>query len=414
LEIKNEKQQKTSKISWIVFFASLAVAIPTLIGFLFPALIVSLTTSTPDEMVNPLELSKFFSIFIAANLLVLGIYLMYSSQNLPAKIQRSIKFIFDFEVSQRISLLVILILLSVYIAFSFHELEDPKMWADFVFIELALEGWPYEDIHDLSLWYNLHVKNSLLYLSENIFQNIKAVPFIASILLVFLTYLFTVQITKKRFAGLVAMAIVLQSHTFLRYDTTPTYANFSTLFYLLSLYLINKKWHFSPFTFVLSVFSKTITLLFLPMTFFFTYRANISKKQKIYTAISYVAIIVIGVIVMFVFDITLQEDLRTTGISPKEFLTGIASIGFSLRFDELFLIFLLPLIFGLFMASKKGTKHADAVLFLMMGILLSIPIASFVGMTNQPYRLIPFIVFFAVGVGTLLTTKLANRSDNSP
>jgi len=223
-----------------------------------------------------------------------------------------------------------------------------------------------------------------------------------------------VQITNKRFAGLVAMAIVLQSHTFLMYDTTSTYANFSTLFYLLSLYLISKKWHFSPFTFVVSAFSKIVTLMFLPMTFFFTYRANISKKQKIYTAISYVVIIAGGVVVIFLFDITLEEDLGARSISIKEFWTGITSIGFSLRFDELFLIFLLPLIFGLFMASKKGTKQADAVLFLMMGVLLSIPIASFFGMTNQPYRLIPFIVFFAVGVGTLLSSNLVNRSVNSP
>jgi len=150
------------------------------------------------------------------------------------------------------------------------------------------------------------------------------------------------------------------------------------------------------------------------MTFFFTYRSGISKKQKIYLAISYVVIIAGGVVVMFVFGITLEEDLGTRGISIKEFWTGLASIGYSLRFDELFLIFLLPLIFGLFMASKKGTKQADAVLFLMMGILLSIPIASLLGMTNQPYRLVPFIVFFAVGVGTLLSSKLVNRSIDSP
>jgi len=354
LEIKKE-QQKTSKITWIVFFTALAIAIPTLIGFLFPALIVSLTTSTPDEMVNPLELSKFFSIFIAANLLVLGFYLMYSSQNLPAKIQRSIKFIFNFEVSKRVSLIVILILLSLYIGFSYHELSELELWGDFIFVEAGLQGWPFDNPADIGN-YHLHTKNALLYISENIFQNFKVVPFIASILLVFLTYIFTVQITKKRFAGLVAMAIVLQSHTFLFYDTTPTYSNFSTLFFLLSLYFITKKWQLSPIIFVLSVFSKMVTLLFLPMTFLFTYRANISKKQKIYTAILYVVIIVGGVVVMFLFDITLEEDLGTRGISTKDFWNGFASIGFSLRFDELFLIFLLPLIFGLFMASK-GLKN---------------------------------------------------------
>jgi len=337
---------------------------------------------------------------------------MYRSENLPSQVQRSIKFILNFEVSQRVSLLVILILLTVYVVFSFHELEEPERWIDYVIVLAILDGYPFDNVYDLS-GFHLHVKYFLLYISDNIFQNLKAVPFIGSTLLLFVTYLFTVQITKKRFAGLVAIAIVLQSQTFLRYDTTPTYANFHTLFYLLSLYLITKKWKFSPFTYILSIFSKFVTLMFLPMTLFFTYRASISKKHKIYTAISYGAIIAIGVIVVFSFDITL-EDFNSRGISSTEFWTGFASIGFSLRSDGLFLIFLIPLFSGLFIASRKGIKQADAVMFLILGALLSIPVASFLGMTNQPYRLIPFIVFFAVGVGTLLSGKLANRPKDSP
>jgi len=337
---------------------------------------------------------------------------MYRSKNLPSQVQRSIKFILNFEVSQRVSLFVILILLTVYVVFSFHELEEPEIWTDIIFVEAILDGWPFDNDYDL-LGFNLHVKYSLLYISENIFQNLNVIPFFASILLLFVTYLFTVQITKKRFAGLVALAIVLQSYIFLRYDTTPVYANFHTLFYLLSLYLITKKWHFSAFTYILSILSKHVTLMFLPMTLFFTYRAPISKKQKIYTAISYGAIIAIGVIVVFSFDITL-EDFSKRGISSTEFWTGFASIGFSLRYDGLFLIFLIPLFSGLFIASRKGIKQADAVMFLILWVLLSIPIASFFGITNQPYRLIPFIVFFAVGVGTLLSEKLVNRPEDSP
>jgi len=238
------KQKPKSFVSYAVFFASLAVAILIVSSLLFPALIVSLTTS-PDQLVNPFEPGVLFYPFFVANLLVLGIYLLYSSQNLPTLIQRSIKFIFNFEVSQRVSLLVIFILIGVYVAFSFNELNEPEDWPDFNFVILAIEGWPFENLHDLRP-FHLHAKNSLLYISEYVFQNFKVVPFIASIGLLFLTYLFTVQITKKRFAGLVSMTIVLHSHTFLWYDTTPTYTNFHTLFYLLSLYLISKKMAIFP------------------------------------------------------------------------------------------------------------------------------------------------------------------------
>jgi len=375
LEIKKSREQKTSLVSSVVFVTALAVAILSVLQLLFPALIVSLTTSTPAESLNPFELGVYFYPFIFANLLVLGIYFLYGSEKLPNLVQRLIKFIFNFEVSQRVSLLVILILLAIYVSFSFKELSEPDLWADFIFVKAILEGWPLDNIYDLTS-FNLHVRYSLLYISEYIFDNLNVVPFISSILLLFLTYLFTVQITKKRFAGLVAMVIVLQSYTFLRYDTTSTYTNFHTLFFVLSLYLMSKKWHFSPITYVLSIFSKHVTLLFFPMSLFFMYRADISKKQKFYLAISYGVIIIIGILAVFILGITL-EDLDSEGISFIEFWTGFASIGFSLRSDALFLIFLIPLIFGLFMVFRKGIKQADAILFLIIGALLSVPVASF-------------------------------------
>jgi len=141
------KQKPKSIASYTVFFGSLAVAIPIILSFLFPALIVSLTTSTPDETVKQFELGVLFFPFFAASLLVLGIYLMYTSENLPSLVQRSIKFIFKFEVSQKISLLVILILLVVYVSLSFHELYEPEEWPDFNNVLISIEGWPFENVN---------------------------------------------------------------------------------------------------------------------------------------------------------------------------------------------------------------------------------------------------------------------------
>ena len=75
----------------------------------------------------------------------------------------------------------------------------------------------------------------LLDASQTIFQNIKILPFVASILVILFTYLLTVQITEKRFAGIIAILVLIQSHTFLRFDTVAVYENFWVLFYLLSL-----------------------------------------------------------------------------------------------------------------------------------------------------------------------------------
>jgi len=59
----------------------------------------------------------------------------------------------------------------------------------------------------------------LLDISYDIFQNIKLLPFIATILVVFFTYLIATQFCQKRFAGIISVIVLLQSHIFLKFDT---------------------------------------------------------------------------------------------------------------------------------------------------------------------------------------------------
>jgi len=72
----------------------------------------------------------------------------------------------------------------------------------------------------------------------------------------------------------------------------------------------------------------------------------------------------------------------------------------------LVVVFLLPLIVGLFIASQNGFKQAESIMVLIGGILLTAPILTgFTDQTNQPYRFVPLAVFFAIGVGVLLSKR---------
>jgi len=258
----------------------------------------------------------------------------------------------------------------------------------------------------------LFVKNFLLFSSQEVFHNVKVIPFIGSISLVFITYFLTVQITKKRFAGLVAVAILLQSATFLRYDTTATFSNFWTSFYLFSLYLVYKKWPLSPLTYIASIFSKVITAVFLPMTLFFIFRSNIAKKTKVVLTISYVVIFLV-ILSAIVFTESLGYGKSLTSFEYTEFVAGFTTWVFQLRIDGLLLVFLLPLTIGLFIKSYQGLQEAESILVLIAGILLSAPLlVGFTEFNIQPYRWIPLIVFFAIGVGVLFSKTSTNRSEN--
>jgi len=210
------------------------------------------------------------------------------------------------------------------------------------------------------------------------------------------------------------MVIVLQSNVFLMYDTSVSYPNFWILFYLLSLYLILKKWALSPISYLAGTLSKALTAAFLPMTLFFIYRANIPKQKKVKCVIFYGIIVILGIVFLSVMDVKLEDlryDVETGRFSTHDFLGGFGSLHQSLRYDGLVLLFLLPLTLGLFHASRRGVLHADSIMFLIFGILLSQPLLqTFSIIINTPYRFIPLIVFFAIGVGMLLSRKVIEES----
>jgi hypothetical protein len=91
-----------------------------------------------------------------------------------------------------------------------------------------------------------------------------------------------------------------------------------------------------------------------------------------------------------------------------EFWIGFTAFAYQMKLDFIPVLFLVPLIFGLFIISKNN-KHANSISVILIGILLSAPLLTgFTDRTNQPYRFLPFIVFFATGVGILFskTTKV--------
>jgi len=396
------KSQKSNALSWAVFLVTIEIVLISLTSVVFPALLTRSVSRIADIQIDSWEFGVWALPLIITNLIILVIGIFYIKNKLPNLISNSIKHLFDFEVSKKVSFLVLVILLSIYITSSVSELSEEELWEDFPAVKKTAENWSFDSIFKE---FNLHFRFFLLSSSIEIFDNIRMIPFFASISLLILTYFITVEISQKRFAGLIATTILLQSHVFLEYDTTATYENFWTLLYMLSLYLIYKSWPLSPVSYVLSLVSKPLTALFLPCTFFFIYRSNIPKKKKIQICISYLIVIILGVVAIQILDINLVGNIPDP-ITDLYFWQGFTSMAYQLRFDVVLLLFLLPLTIGLFLTSRQGFKQADSVMILIAGILLSAPLLTgMTELTNQPYRFVPLIVFFALGVGTILSKR---------
>ena len=175
-----------------------------------------------------------------------------------------------------------------------------------------------------------------------------------------------------------------------------------------------KMWPLSPITFLLAIGSKAIAGFYLPSIMFFALRAKIPKRRKIIISTIYGVILISGFVAANMLEIDVLEDTRTgLKLDTRKFLSGFTAFAYEFRFDGLIILFLLPLTIGLFIASRNGIIEADSFLVLILGVLLTAAVLpGITAFTNNPYRFMPLVFFFAIGVGILLSkrpVKLAGK-----
>ena len=401
--------KKSSKILYyLVFFTTLSIVVFSLFAIIFPSFLM--TTFYPyTTNLQPFESSIWLVPIISSNSILLVIGFAYYRKKLPLQIYKGIEFILNFEISKKTALLTGIIILVVYIGFSLPELaiDEATQYDDWGVLESALEVWPSTDSDDIYIneQNTRYVRMLLLDASSDLFQNIKLLPFVASILLVVVTFFLTYQITQKRFAGIISMVILLQSHTFLHFDTIAVYENFWVLFYVVSLYAINRKWQYSSISYLLSIFSKAFIAVFFLSSLYYICRASISTRKKLYTLASYATSLIV-ILLVFSFGESIYFDI--INISSSEFFLAFNALGYTLRYDLIIVLSLLPLTLGLFFKFRKdNSKKVDSILVLILTALLAGPVISM--LTDfyfiLPYRFLPLIVFVAVGIGVLLSKK---------
>ena len=396
-----------SKIAILIGITTICLTFLTIISIIFPGLFSSIFGKFSESIV-PYEIGILAIPIIISNIILLSFGFVYYKKKLPSSINNSINKIREFEIPKKPAAIILLIIFSIYIGLSIPELslDESEQWGDYAILEDALEIWPDGESDNIYVeeQNDRYVRMFILDTSQTIFQNIKILPFIASILVILFTYLLTVQITEKRFAGIISTLVLIHSHTFLRFDTIAVYENFWVLFYILSLYVIRKQWILSPIFYILSFFTKAFVAPYFVLTLFFAGRISISSKKKIGLLVSYIGIVSISAIVIFSGD-TLYPNIIQ--IDSSKFFIGLATFGPLLRYDLFLLLTILPVVVGLTFLTRKNLYQVDSILFLILGTLIGGPIL--IMFTNfyeiLPYRFIPLIVFFAIGVGLFFSKK---------
>lgn len=391
--------QNYSIISWMVLIFSVSVVVITLIPTLFPALYSITYTETLLERIGiasvgipePFELGFFFISVVITNIIVFSLIII-------SKFKKTFT-IPHYNISKRNATIGMIILLAIFSGLSYEDITTKEEHMDWANVKENLELWDLDSITNLS--FEVHVRKILLIASDEIFGNYNIIPTIASAMLLVTVYLFTNKITNNRFAGLISVGFLLQSNIFLSFSSIATYTVFWVLFYLISTYtILQRNWFITPIAYVLAILSKPLVVIFLPLTIFFVLNSKIPNKNKF-------GIIIVTLIIVSVggyYAIGDNPDMYE-GFNVNKFLEGFTSFSYQMRWDWLSVIFLLPIIVGLFFISKNNV-HANNISIMISGIIFSTPLlVGLTDITSQPYRFVPLIVFLAIAVGMIIANK---------
>ena len=376
----------------------------SLLSVVFPALILTEFGNITTNLYDKFETGNNALVLILGNVIIFSLGYVYK-KNKIANFSSFVNKIRNFDISKKQSLIIGTIILVVYAAITSPELtlDEALQWGDYDILTSALETFPEttsgDQIQDEQN--SRFVRMILLGFSQDYLDNIKILPFISSIILIALVGLTAFEISQKKIAGLIAMLVIIQSYTFLEYDTIAVYENFWVSFFLFSIYTIHKKWHLSGIFYLLSVFSKAFSTPFLILNVFYVIRSELNSKTKLRIIISY-GIIILIMLGLFAMGNTIYDDV--VHIDFNRFMNSLSDFSSQMRYDHFMLVMILPITIGLFFTARAGLIQAESLLFFISVLLLAGPLVALLTdfYVILPYRFIPLIAFFSISIGVVI------------
>ena len=143
--------ENSQAVSYLVFFCTLVVVLLTLIPLIFPALFSSLFGMFGENL-NPFELGYQSAFLIVSNIVIFGFGIAYYRKKIPALLYDIVEKIRTFEISKRVAIISLAVILGIYIGLSTPELflDESEQWADYDSVLVpALEIWPFGESDDI-------------------------------------------------------------------------------------------------------------------------------------------------------------------------------------------------------------------------------------------------------------------------
>lgn len=306
----------------------------------------------------------------------------------------------SFDLSRKVTICLVIIIVFGYAIGASYELLWDVDYLDYNRQKVSVYYWQPDQIFKEN---SSHVRYALDKASLILFNSPKVIPFLASIALLITVYYFGRQISGRYLGGVLACAILSTNNLFKFFDTSGVYENYWVLFFILSLYVMGNKWYLSPVFFILSVFSKPLTVAFLPLTFVWIYYSSLSSAKKIMLGLAYG----IPIIAFYLSSVYLEYITDKAQFVLPLFIDGLKSWWFFIVADWWMPAAVPAMMLFMLALSAKKTPWAFQV---FCGLIVTAFSGAFVqamayDVENEPYRYIPLVVFFALSIPVLFRIK---------
>lgn len=225
--------------------------------------------------------------------------------------------------------------------------------------------------------------------SKTLTGNYHTFPLISSIGLLLMTYMFAYKITSNRLASVVGVGVLAFCKNFMWYSESLAYPTTWVVFFLIALYPWSRTWY-RPLSFVISFILKAQALAMVPLLFV--------KEEKKLNKISYLGIAAVSIAIAVAFN-----WIRFYG-SIHWSVLEYPAIGLYVLVADMWLLYALtPVVILLGMLWKRKVPWAKFLLISMGYMCLFTYLLPVFSTYNAfGYRMLPFEVFFALGVSLII------------
>ena len=124
--------ENSQKVSYAVFFCTIIPVLLILIPVIFPVFFSSFFGRFTEDL-DPFELGYQSIFFIVSNVVIFGFGITYYKKKIPSLLNDVVEKIRTFEITKRVSIISLAVILVVYIGLSTPELflDEYTQWDDF-------------------------------------------------------------------------------------------------------------------------------------------------------------------------------------------------------------------------------------------------------------------------------------------